>query len=420
MADVLRGLHRLFPLTATGFVALAVAVPALWIVGIGHVDHVLVVAGAAALLLLLGALVITFVGALHARRALASAEPRTVRLVAGTPGPTGVTYATPLWLPLLDVRWTVAHPDVEVRLVPRGRTLHEQWTAKRRGRPDRVVRTVRVGDAFGLCAIDLRLEAPLDALVLPAEGALRRVEVVQGLAAGDQIAHPEGSPVGDLQDMRQYGAGDPIRYVLWKVFAKSRTLMVRTPERALAPVTRTAAYLVAGRHDQAAAGTARTAVECGALGAEWVFGCDGTSTVIRDRKDLLPLLLASAEHPLDQGGTGLPAFLESAEDPRRIVVFAPAVGGPWVDRVLGLARSREVELVLCADRIVPARPRLDVRTLVLRPEAAGRPGEVVVDKGELGRLVTRVAGVRDVRVVDRQAGVVFAGAHIAALARGAA
>ena len=46
--------------------------------------------------------------------------------------------------------------------------------------------------------------------------------------------------------MRAYGHGDPMRHVLWKTFARSRRLLVRMPERAIAPSPTTVAFLIAG------------------------------------------------------------------------------------------------------------------------------------------------------------------------------
>lgn len=420
MVERLRVAAGLFPLTTTGFTALVLSTGALVFVGIQRVDHVLLVAGVAGLLLVFAALVLTVIGALWVHHAVRGASQPPIRLVAGNPGPTGFTFAHPLFLPLLDVRWSVEAPDVGLRLVPRGRTLHEHWIPARRGEPTDVHRVFRVGDAFGLCAVDLHFHTEADVRVLPDEGSLRRVEVIQGLAAGDQIPHPEGAPVGDLQDMRQYGAGDPIRYVLWKVFAKSRTLMVRTPERALAPVTRTAAYLVAGPDDQAATGTAKTAVECGALGSEWVFGCDGTTGGITQSRDLLGLLLASADHPSERSGDGLASFLASFPDARRVVVFAPALPGPWVQRLLAVARHTPLQVILCADHIEPGNAGFHVGRLVFRPGDPAPPGRVTVDRPTLGSLAASLAGVGEIRIVDRQTGAVYAGAHIRNLVKGAA
>lgn len=416
----LRQLVGLFPVTPTGFVAGLASLVGFVGLGIWREDRILLVLGAAGLLLCALMGLFTVGAALVIGRRVRNTALPPVRMVAGTPAPTGFEVHIPWWLAFVDLRWTVEEPDVTAQLVARGRRIHERWTPIRRGTPDRVVRWFTVGDAFGLASVRFRVEKPLDARFLPDEGSLRRVEVIQGLASGDQIAHPEGRPEGDLQDMRRYGAGDPIRFVLWKVFARSRTLVVRTPERALSPITRTAAYLVTGPGDQAAAGTAKTAVSCGALGEEWVFGCDGTTATASTRQEAEPLIVASAAHPAADGGDGLRTFLDAADNPRRIVVFAPAVPGPWVDRVRALGSTVHVEIVLCADHVVPARPRFDLRQLVLVPAPPAPPAEVHPERAALGRLCKQLAGVGTIRIVERKSGAVYAGAHIDRLTRGAA
>jgi len=412
--SILARIHGLFPLTATGFVVLLGSAGALVFFGIFREDRVLLVVGVAGLLLLLLSMLLTAICAVWLWASVRKLESEPLELRVGSPGRTGFAVTTPLWLPLIDVRWTVSAPDVRLELVARGRKIIEQWTPRRRGRPETVERWFTAGDVFGLTSVRFPLIQPVSLRFVPDEGALRQVQVVRGLASGDQFAHPEGRPQGDLQDIRSYGAGDPIRYVLWKVFAKSRTLVVRSPERALSPVRRTAAYLVAGDGDQAAAGTAKTAFECGALGDEWRFGADATTEVADERRGALEVVMASAEGSSEAAGQGLSRFIAEADSPRRVVVFAPAVAGPWVDRVLAVAGGTRLELVLCADQVVPSRSR-GVSAVLLEPGPAPKPGEVIVTRDELAALARRVAGVGTVRVVDRRSGQVFGPAHLSRL-----
>ena len=67
---------------------------------------------------------------------------------------------------------------------------------------------------------------------------------------------------------------DSPRLILWKVYARTRRLFVRTSERALEAAPRTCAYLVADPQDEAAATLARTVLERGLLGDRWRFGAD--------------------------------------------------------------------------------------------------------------------------------------------------
>lgn len=390
------------------------SVAALWMFGFRHEDRVLLVVGTAGVLMLTLALVLSGLGALWLFLHTRSSVPGPLELVVGTPGPTGFEVRTPLWLPLIDVRWTLAAPDARLKIVARGRRLIEQWIPRRRGTPEGAERWFTVGDAFGLMSICFVVPVPRSMRFLPDEGALRQVQVVRGLASGDQFAHPSGRPEGDLQDIRAYGAGDPIRYVLWKVFAKSRTLVVRTEERALSPVRRTAAFLVSGEGDQAAAGTAKTAFECGALGDEWTFGADGAAGVAKERREALEVVLESAHADRPGAGAGLGRFIHEADAPNRVVVFAPALPGPWVDRVLAVARTTKLELVLCTDAVVPSK-RSRMAGLVLTPIDEEHPGRVVVDRDTLARLCRRLGGVGTIRVADRKTGQVYGAAHLSKL-----
>ena len=79
---------------------------------------------------------------------------------------------------------------------------------------------------------------------------------------------------GDRLELRRYTAGDPVRFMHWKVLSRTRKLMVRTPERALSVARRMAAFLIAGERDDASAAAARLALERRLLGSDWLFGTD--------------------------------------------------------------------------------------------------------------------------------------------------
>src|SRR5262249_27748597 len=138
-----------------------------------------------------------------------------------------------------------------------------------------VVRRFLVSDVFGLGRFTVRRRSAQKIHVRPATGGVNGLELLPQYDRGDLTAHPEGTPEGDLVEMRGYGAGDPLKRVLWKVYARTGRLLVRMPERAVSPCERTLAYLVASLADEPSAGLARAVLESGALGADFLFAADG-------------------------------------------------------------------------------------------------------------------------------------------------
>ena len=120
-----------------------------------------------------------------------------------------------------------------------------------------IVRRIEISDAFGLAKVALRATEERAVRSLPSVGALKQMSVVRSIASGEDMPFPGGQPEGERADLRRYVPGDPVRFVLWKVFAKSRQLVVRTPEQAISPARQTYAYVVAAEADEPAAGTAR-------------------------------------------------------------------------------------------------------------------------------------------------------------------
>ena len=209
--------------------------------------------------------------------------------------------------------------------------------------------------------------------------------------------------------MRRYGPSDPMKRVLWRTYARSRTLMVRTPERAVSPSHRTLVYLVAGEGDEPAASLARMVLESGLLGAEWRFGADGGDGVAGDPQGALELIVRS-RRARDRGGADLGRFLAQSErfGAGRMLVFAPARSGEWVEPVAAeLARlGRSVEVVLGSDGLAASPPGggfgRRLQQLLLRPAAGER---AAAQPAALERVVRRLAAAgAEVTIVDRRSG----------------
>jgi len=298
----------------------------------------------------------------------------------------------------------------------------EEVVPRRRAQRPSIVRRFRVADVFGLARIDFELEEERKIRALPSVGGLKQMHVVRSLSGGDAFSHPDGSPEGEKIDLRRYVPGDPIRFILWKVFAKTREVIIRTPERALSSARQTVAYLVAGKGDEAAAGAARVAVDIGALGGEWVFGADGVPGGAKSRPEAMEALARSSETPVDETGHGLGTFLKESvpAGTGRAVVFVPGRPGPWLQGVRSaagkfqsLARTggAPMEFIVCTDGIDndPRGGKWGKWGRLLRrayEPPAGREGAVTREQvlevvRALGEMHARVL------VIDRRDGRVF-------------
>jgi len=400
--------------------------------GLGRVDLVLLVMGAVGLGLgALSFLVTTITAVALWVRLRKLPDAAGLKAECGYALRTGFSLPSLWYVPLVKLAWQWETPAAWVSVVPLRRRLHEEITPQHRGLHERITRRLEVSDAFGLTRIAFRFTEPRGVRFFPSVGNLREVHVVRSLAGGDALSHPGGPPEGERVDLRHYAQGDPIKFVLWKVYARTRQLVVRTPERAISPVRQTVAYVVAGDGDEPAAGAARVAVDSGALGREWVLGADGNDTFAKNAAQALEVLARSATTPDAQRGAGLGRFLDQATpgSTARAVVFVPATPGPWLDRVAAIARQRgsgphgpcPVEFVVCTDG-VDRRPRpswlarATLRLQVPRAEGEGPVGPEPTPAADLARVLRTLGGARArVLVVDRKAGRVYTEGHQRAL-----
>jgi Protein of unknown function DUF58 len=366
LGPILRRVLDAFPITPAGLVVLGGAGISLGYYGLARIDLLLLVVGVVGLGLGAAAFLAVLLGVLVVRIRLRKGQGSDpLQLESGVPARTGFALGRLRAIPLVKLEWSWIAPAATVRARKEGGLLREEIVPLRRGLGERVVRRVVVSDAFGLCRVAFRSAEARSVRVIPGTGALRSVHVVRSIAAGEDTYDPAGSPEGERVDTRGYAPGDPMRFVLWKVYARSRQLVVRTPERAYSVARETLAYLVAGEGDEAAAGAARVAVEAGALGPTWVLGADGDARDARTVPEALDLLARSAAATPEEHGAGLGAFLKRnvRGAAGRAVIFVPARPGPWIARVVaairarpqvsvaGSARRAPLDVVVCSDGV---------------------------------------------------------------------
>lgn len=368
--------------------------------------------GIAALLATAGAIRLKF-----ASRRYRGPDERT--LETGRSLPTGLSLPSLALVPFVLVWWEWLAPErASVVLRVRGLRLEEDVHLEERGVVRGIERRIVVQDVFGLARLAIRHQDPARLTVLPNVGALKEMPVLVTLAGGDEMPHPMGIEDGDRVELRRYAPGDPARFIHWKVYARARKLVVRVPERALTRARRTIAYLVAGPGDEPVSGAARVAVESGTLGAEWVFGADGSAGDTNEPASAVDRIVRSIEARRDgreEGAIGLRAFVDRAEKtgPASLVLFVPPVPGPWLDRVIALVKHRahRTRVIVATDGVDVAVPRSRWRGLLARGvERSGTHAE------DLEAVVRALAGARvEVLVLDRATGRKLGAAHRAAM-----
>lgn len=345
LVRAVRGIRDYVPPTLRGWLVAGLCAAALWRWGFGSLDLVVFVFGVAGVVLFTLSTLVIGTSALWLRRKSFAARRTLQTLEAGTPLETGFRLPALARVPLVKVDWRWLHPEgVECRQVLDDHgILREVAVARRRCRVQKVTRRFTVRCAFGLSRMSWGASESADLTILPEVGRLGAMEVLQSISSAEGLPHPSGRPEGDRMEIRRYVPGDSVRHILWKTYARTRTLHVRTPERAVDRSERTIAYLLTGPGDEPAAAAARVALERGLLGETWLFGCDGAGTAT-DRLDeaLLNIAASGSVHSSKSGdpkespdpAAGLVRFLESPEvlGERHVVVFAPAMPGGFRGR----------------------------------------------------------------------------------------
>ncbi len=344
-----RNLWGLFPLTLPGSLLLALSLYLYWIYGQEQADFFLL----AASLFLLAVLALSSLTLLIAlSRLLLYLRRRPPELERGAEVgisiETGAEFPSFESWPLIQLRLSWDEPrQVELSLEG-GR---ERVICKERGRWTLIRRRLSLEDIFGLCAFSFPRSQEVNLRVAPASQEMS-MQVSLRHSSGEGYSHPAGELVGERVEMRRYAAGDPLRFLLWKTYARSRKLLVRSPERAISPQPSTVAFFIAGAEDEPSASTARAFLDQGLLGEDYLFSADGGEALAQEREAAVDQIIDSVKHRA-RGGEELGRLL-SEVDPGQLqncVFFLPSKPGVWMNRLLRFAGSLPVPptLVLTVD-----------------------------------------------------------------------
>lgn len=409
-----------FPLTLAGLAVLAMALLALQGFGYQRMDLVVFALTICALsIVTFSVLMVTITGLLLRRRLrrLSKESLPSCQAEAGFPNETGFRLPALAWLPLMTLEWRVLAPDrftTVNRINPDDNTVDEEITPWQRCRSDHMVRLFTLRDVLGLCRFSWRQSQTIPLQVLPQTGRIRTLPVLRSMESEDGIPNASGRPEGDRMDIRRYAAGDSVRDIMWRVYARNRHLNVRLAERSVFHTDRTLAYLVSGSADEAAAGVARFALSQGAIGSPWIFGADASEESASSLAAALPLIAGSrltGDQAVPQvPDYGLERFLDrQGSSHSACIIFAPAVPGPWTDRVKRTLQTYPgpFSLVLSADGISDEKPAPWWQHLLLAnraldehttPQSTAALRRLMLEFHKLGAHVV---------MVDRQTGLSF-------------
>jgi hypothetical protein len=389
-------------------------------VGTRNVDLVLYAGGLLALALVALSVIGVLAGGcvvwLAVRRA-ASSELE-MDLETGMTGSSGLRLPSLRGWPLLQLRVIWEEPDaveIDLRAGPGG--AEELVRPLQRGEATRVVRRLVVSDIFGFSRLGLGRRSPARLRVRPLRARVT-AHVTRQFLGGDALSWPSGPAEGELIEMRRYAHGDPLRYVLWKAFARTRKLLVRTPERAITPLPSAVAYFVPGVEDEPAASAARYFVEEGLLGRGFLFAAEGATEPTTDPAVALEQIIHSVRYR-HQGGAGLERYLASLEEARRrsCVLFVPPVAGPWLELVVRAARFVPgARVVTALDSPPNAQPATGWRRWLFADAGSGDAA-----RRALAKVLQRLAAAGfEIFVLHRPTGELLGRAQLHALAELAA
>jgi hypothetical protein len=396
-------IREFFPLSNLGLLITAFGATAYWGFGLPRVDYVVQLVALFALVLVGLALLIVIPAAITLHRHLRELPAgHAIQFEAKRGYATLLQLRSLRWMPLVEISWDWSAPEgFSVGVEVQGQDYLEYVEALQRGQYEIIHRRFLIEDAFGLARIVLHRHEARTLTVLPWTGLMESSPMLRAHASGDELSHPAGEKVGDRIDIRRYEPGDPLKWVLWKIFARTGQMMVRTPERSISPSVRILAYLPTAAHDEPAAAAARVAVSSGIFSAQWRFRADGSSYTATDPDTALKQIVSSrcATPGTEDQGQGLAAFIDAeAETGRsRLLLFVPAQVGPWLENALEAIRKSglPVTAIICTDGIedVAARDEPRYANWIRRQDELSAIGHFTTNQAALTEVVERFASV---------------------------
>ena len=306
----------------------------------------------------------------------------------------------PFFLPFVEVNVEMVQTSIK-RHAQRHAIWETEWLEPvGRGRFAELRRRITVRDIFGLTSITFEMCQNADIEISPASGQFE-MKAFQTRTTGDGYSHPEGDPKGELVEMRRYQAGDPLKLILWKVFARSRKLVVRAPEPAIVEQNDMFVYFVSGRDDEASAAVARAFLASfGKDDGDMCFAADGANRIASDQKEGISDVIDSVNHR-EHGGEDLLAVapLVSPATMQNCFLLVPQRMGAWIDVVRKFVAQYQVRPVFIMSvngdegRVAASKPSRLKRILL-------RADETEKKQDDRDTICRKLSDLGTVRIVD--------------------
>lgn len=406
LGEIAQRVRDYFPLTFLGVLLATLGAVGYFVIAEETADFI-IMAISLVLLALVGVSLVFVLVLWPITRAILSGKPSGLpeSLTVGIPYQTTFRCPRMPWVPLVQVGLDWEEPDaILVETHAERGYWTETVTPRERGRFESIVRRITLRDVFGFAEVRFTRRWVTPLRIQPTPGRADLTLAIRR-ATDDGYSHPSGQPLGELVEMRRYAHGDPVRHILWKVFARSRRLMVREPERAIAPKPAMVGFFVAGRADEASASTARLFLEQGLLGQDFVFAAEGAARPTSSVGEAIEQVIESRAFR-ESGADSLAPLLRSVDRGRldNLVVFAPGADGAWVDKLLASAKRLPMPpiVVMTVDGQVEAKPRSRLARFLYAPKDDSESRRTFKEVPQVyDRL--RSAGV-ELRVVHRGSG----------------
>ena len=242
---------------------------------------------------------------------------------------------SPFFLPFATIETDLVEKEM-IRHIQKRSIWEREWLEPlSRGRYQKLHRKVTVKDIFGLTSITFVITQNVSLEIHPATQNYE-VHAFQTQTQGDGYSHPQADPKGELVEMRRYQAGDPLRLVLWKVFARSRKLVVRSPEPAIVEQNDMFVYFVSGPDDESSASMAKAFLSTyqDMTTGNLSFSADGSQRIVSNKTEGVSDIIDSVQHR-KRGGQDLltVAPLVSPEIMAHCFLIVPPKPGSWIEAI---------------------------------------------------------------------------------------